>query len=181
VNREHKNGHKALVLWFTGISGSGKSTLAKTLEHKLWDRDLKTVLLDGDQLRHGLCGDLGFSREDRSENIRRVGHAARLFFEHGNIVLCTFVSPFRVDRDLVKDLFPEDRYLEVHVHCEREFAMQRDPKGLYKKAIAGEITGLTGYDGEYQEPGNPSVKIDTGTKGIDECVEQLLRIIIGSI
>ena len=172
--REKRNGHQAYVLWFTGISGAGKSTIAKAVEQKLWDSGKQTILLDGDQVRHGLNGDLGFSPEDRTENIRRVGETARLFFEHGNIVLCTFVSPYRKDRDKVRKLFPEARFTEVHITCNPETAHQRDPKGLYEKAKKGEIKGLTGFDGEYQEPDNPEVVINTDEMSVDAAVDMVI-------
>lgn len=175
--REERNGHKAKLLWFTGISGSGKSTIAKALEKKLWDDGKKTVLLDGDQVRHGLNGDLGFSASDRRENIRRVGEVARLFYEHGNIVLCTFVSPFNEDREDLKTLFPEGEFQVIHVDCSSEKAQDRDPKGLYKKAKEGEIIGLTGYDADYEIPENPTLLIDTEKLSVDEAVEECMKIL----
>ncbi|MEX1061992.1 MAG: sulfate adenylyltransferase subunit CysN [Balneolaceae bacterium] len=177
--REDRNGHKALVLWFTGISGSGKSTVAKALEKKLWKEGRQTILLDGDQVRHGLSGDLGFSPGDRTENIRRVGETARLFFEHGNIVLCTFVSPYKKDRQAVKKLFPEGRFLEIHVTCSSETARRRDPKGLYRKAEKGEIKGLTGYDAKHEEPDEPALKIQTDNTDVDETVKELMTLFTG--
>jgi bifunctional enzyme CysN/CysC len=176
--REARNGQKAKVLWFTGISGAGKSTIAKALEKKLWDDGKQTVLLDGDQVRHGLNGDLGFSPNDRKENIRRVGHISRLFFEHGNIVLCTFVSPYTNDRDFVKSLFPEETdFVEIHVTCDPKTAQERDPKGLYAKAEAGEITNLTGYDAEYQAPESATITINTDDVSVDEAVEVLCTVL----
>jgi bifunctional enzyme CysN/CysC len=179
--REARNGHKAAILWFTGISGAGKSTIAKALEKKLWDLGKQTILLDGDQVRHGLNGDLGFSDEDRTENIRRVGETARLFFEHGNIVLCTFVSPFKKDREFVQSLFPENRFLEIFVDCEPEIAQDRDPKGLYKKAKQGEIKGLTGFDGPYEKPENPAFITDTGKSDPDTIVSQLAEKVLNIV
>jgi bifunctional enzyme CysN/CysC len=174
--REKRNGHKAKVLWFTGISGAGKSTIAKALEKKLWDEGKQTILLDGDQVRHGLNRDLGFSPADRSENIRRVGETARLFFEHGNIVLCTFVSPYKEDREIVKNLFPEGRFTEIFVTCDSETAQKRDPKGLYEKAKKGEIKNLTGYDASHEAPDeDSSIRIDTTDMSVDEAVEMLLN------
>ncbi|MEX0661774.1 MAG: sulfate adenylyltransferase subunit CysN [Balneolaceae bacterium] len=171
--REKRNGHQANVLWFTGISGAGKSTIAKALEKKLWEEGKQTVLLDGDQVRHGLNGDLGFSPEDRTENIRRVGETARLFFEHGNIVLCTFVSPYAEDRERVRDLLPDGKFIEVHVMCDPKTAQERDPKGLYEKAKKGEIKGLTGYDADHETP-NSALTIDTDAISVDDAVELLL-------
>ncbi|MGF1671400.1 MAG: sulfate adenylyltransferase subunit CysN [Balneolaceae bacterium] len=174
--REKRNGHKAKVLWFTGISGAGKSTIAKVLEKKLWNEGKQTVLLDGDQVRHGLNGDLGFSPKDRSENIRRVGELARLFFEHGNIVICTFVSPYKEDRERVRSLFPEGRFHEIHVVCKPETAQMRDPKGLYKKAKKGEIKGLTGYDADHEAPdGDDVITIDTDKLDSNQAIELLLE------
>ena len=172
--REKRNGHEAKVLWLTGISGAGKSTIAKALEKKLWEAGKQTVLLDGDQVRHGLNGDLGFSPHDRKENIRRVGEVARLFFEHGNIVLCTFVSPYQKDRDRARNLVPHGGVLEVHVTCSPETAQERDPKGLYEKAKKGEIKGLTGFDGTYEEPESADFVANTDEMSVDEIVNQLI-------
>jgi bifunctional enzyme CysN/CysC len=176
--REKRNGHKAAVLWFSGISGAGKSTIAKALEKKLWDQGKQTILLDGDQVRHGLNGDLGFSQQDRTENIRRVGEVARLFFEQGNIVLCSFVSPYQKDRKAVRDLFPESRFIEIHVHCKPETAQNRDPKGLYEKAKKGEIKGLTGYDAPYEESDYDTIKLDTDSSALEEITDSLLEKVL---
>ncbi|MCC5905949.1 MAG: sulfate adenylyltransferase subunit CysN [Balneolaceae bacterium] len=174
--REKRNGHKAKVLWFTGISGAGKSTIARELEKRLWKEGRQTMLLDGDQVRHGLNGDLGFSPKDRTENIRRIGEVARLFFEHGNIVICTFVSPYREDREAVRELFPEGTFEEIFVKCAPETAHSRDPKGLYEKAKKGEIKNLTGFDGEYQAPKHENaVVIDTDRQSVEECADELIN------
>ncbi|MCG2590818.1 sulfate adenylyltransferase subunit CysN [Rhodohalobacter sulfatireducens] len=176
--REDRNGHEAKILWFTGISGAGKSTIAKALEKKLWESGKQTILLDGDQVRHGLNRDLGFSPEDRSENIRRVGETARLFFEHGNIVICTFVSPYKKDRDIVSSLFPEGKFHEIHITCDPGTAQKRDPKGLYEKAKRGEITNLTGFDAPHEAPeAESSIHINTDDLSIEESVEKLLKLI----
>lgn len=175
--REKRNGHKANVLWFTGISGAGKSTIAKELERRLWDEGKQTVLLDGDQVRHGLNGDLGFSPADRTENIRRVGHTARLFFEHGNIVICTFVSPYQKDRKALKELFPEGKFQEIHITCDPKTAQERDPKGLYAKAIKGEIKGLTGFDADHEAPEDPALSIDTDSLSVEEAVDEIIKLI----
>jgi len=159
--RETRNRHAGAVLWFTGLSGAGKSTIACEVERRLFDAGLNTMYLDGDQVRHGLCGDLGFSADDRRENIRRVGEVARLFFEHGDMVVCAFVSPYREDRDRVRALFPERAFFEVHVHVGVDEAKRRDPKGLYARAEAGEIRGLTGVDAPYEAPANPELLLDT--------------------
>src|SRR5690606_7866440 len=175
--REAKNGHPAAVLWFTGISGAGKSTVAKAVERELFEAGCQTMLLDGDQLRHGLCGDLGFSPEDRKENVRRVGEVARLFFEQGAIVLCTFVSPYRADRERVRGLFPEGRFVEVRVDCDVETARRRDPKGLYARAEAGEIKQLTGVSAPYEPPEQAEVVLDTD----EQDVEQSIRDVIAAL
>jgi len=175
--REARNGHKAMVLWFTGISGAGKSTIAKALEKKLWEEGKQTVLLDGDQVRHGLNGDLGFSPEDRKENIRRVGEVAKLFFEHGNIVLCTFVSPLKEDRETVRSLFGDKEFIEIYIQCDLKIAENRDPKGLYKKARAGQIGNFTGIDSPYEYPEHPDLTIDTTMQGVDESVDKIMEYI----
>ncbi|MCH8549461.1 MAG: sulfate adenylyltransferase subunit CysN [Balneolaceae bacterium] len=176
--REERNGHKAVVVWLTGISGAGKSSIAKALEKKLWEEGKQTMLLDGDQIRHGLCGDLGFSASDRTENIRRVGEVAKLFFEHGNIVLCTFVSPIEKDRKAVRSLFPEGRFIEVYVSCNPETAQKRDPKGLYEKAKKGEIKGLTGFDAKYEVSADSDLSINTDEVSVKESVELILKSIL---
>jgi bifunctional enzyme CysN/CysC len=172
--REAKQGHEAAVLWFTGLSGAGKSTIARALERRLFDLGCRTMLLDGDQVRHGLCGDLGFSAEDRQENIRRVGEVARLFFEQGSIVLCSFVSPFREDRDRVRALLPEGRFFEIHVEADLETVRQRDPKGLYARAERGEIPQFTGLSSPYEAPDRPELELDTGTLPVEESVQRVL-------
>ena len=176
--RELRNGHRAAILWFTGLSGSGKSTIARALERTLFEAGCQTVLLDGDQVRHGLSGDLGFSPEDRTENIRRVGETARLFFEQGSIVICTFVSPYRADRARVRGLVPDDRFLEIHVDCDVETLKKRDPKGLYAKAERGEIRQLSGVQSAYEAPLEPELRIETDAVTVEESVrtlEQMLR------
>jgi bifunctional enzyme CysN/CysC len=177
--REARNGHSAKVLWFTGPSGSGKSTIAKALEHKLWSEGKHTILLDGDQVRHGLCGDLGFSPADRTENIRRVGHVAKLFYEHGNIVLCTFVSPYSNDREKVKKLLPEADFIEIYVQSSVESRQERDPKGLYAKAKLGEITGIHGYDLAFEEPASPDFVLNTDKNTAQELVQKVFEGIFG--
>lgn len=172
--REKRNRHEARVLWLTGISGAGKSTIAKALEKKLWEENIQTVLLDGDQVRHGLCGDLGFSPADRTENIRRVSEVARLFFEHGNIVICTFVSPYIKDRNAARALFPDGRFTEIEVTCKPDTAIERDPKGLYEKARRGEIKGLTGFDAVYESPLSAELVIDTDEADVDASVDKIL-------
>jgi bifunctional enzyme CysN/CysC len=173
--REARNGHRAAVLWFTGLPGAGKSTLARALERALFAAGCQTMLLDGDQVRHGLCGDLGFTPADRAENLRRVGEAARLFFEQGSIVLCTFVSPFAADRARVRGLLPAGRFFEVHVRASVETCTARDPKGLYARAARGELTGLTGVDAPYEVPEAPELVADTEAESVDALVDALLR------
>jgi len=177
--RETRNGHPAKVLWFTGPSGSGKTTIAQALEQKLWADSKQTMLLDGDQVRHGLCGDLGFSPADRAENIRRVGHLAKLFYEHGNIVLCSFVSPYAKDREAVKALFPEADFVELYVQSSMETRQQRDPKGLYAKAKSGEISGIHGYDLAFEEPASPDFVLNTDENNPQELVQKVFEGIFG--
>lgn len=173
VEREARNGHKAAVLWLTGLSGSGKSTIARAVERKLFELGCHTVLLDGDQLRHGLNGDLGFSPDDRAENIRRAGEVAKLFFEHGAIVLCAFVSPYRAHRRRVRDLFPEGRFFEIFVDCELDELVRRDTKGLYREKR--EL--LTGISAPYEAPCRPELHVLTHNQQPDESVGAVLTAI----
>lgn len=175
---ERMNGHKAFVLWFTGISGSGKSTLARALEQKLFARNCHTVLLDGDNLRLGLCSDLGFGAEDRKENIRRAGEIAKLFFEQGNIVICTFISPFTADRAFVRSLFPEGCFMEIHVHCSVEEGKRRDPKGLYQKAERGSLSDFTGISSPYEPPQNPEIRIETEALSVENGVALVMKTLL---
>jgi bifunctional enzyme CysN/CysC len=176
--REQKNQHKAAVLWFTGFSGSGKSTIAKELESRLFIADCQTMLLDGDHMRHGLCGDLGFSAKDRSENIRRAGEVAKLFFESGHIVLCTFISPFIADRQIVRKLFPENSFFEIYVQCDIETCKKRDPHGLYKKVLRGEIPEFTGISSPYETPVDPEISVNTDQQGMEEILNILAKWLI---
>jgi bifunctional enzyme CysN/CysC len=171
--RESRAGHRAAVVWFTGLSGSGKTTLAKALERELFDAGVRTALLDGDVLRHGLTRDLGFSPADRRENVRRAGEAARLFFEHGSVVLCAFVSPVAADRESVKGLFPGDRFFEVFVDVDVETARARDPKGLYRRADAGAVPAFTGVSAPYEPPTRPELHLRTADVSVDEAVRRL--------
>jgi len=170
-----RNGHDSLVLWFTGLSGSGKSTLAHLVEEMLFEQGWYTYLLDGDNLRHGLNGDLGFSEEDRRENIRRIGEVARLFVDAGVVVLAAFISPYREDRDRVRALFGPDEFIEIYLNCALATCEERDPKGLYKKARAGKLPDFTGIDSPYQEPLDPELILDTGAMGVRESVRRIAR------
>jgi bifunctional enzyme CysN/CysC len=172
--RELRNGHKAAVLWFTGLSGSGKSTIARQVERTLFEAGCQTMLLDGDQLRHGLSGDLGFSDADRRENIRRAGELARLFYEQGGIVLCTFVSPFAADRARVRSLLPQASFYEVFVDCDIDECRRRDPKGLYDKADRGEIPNFTGISSRYEPPLAPELTIKSDLLSVAQAVERVV-------
>jgi bifunctional enzyme CysN/CysC len=173
--REKQNGHKAAVLWFTGISASGKTTIARSIEHKLFVNGIQTVLLDGDMVRKGLCNDLGFSEKDRKENIRRISEVARLLFEQGSVVICTFISPFREDRQYARSLIADGRFFEIFVKCDIETAKKRDPKGLYQKALRGEIKDFTGISSPFEEPENPEIVLDSELKTSDELIGSLFN------
>ncbi len=172
--RETLRGHRSVILWFTGLSGAGKSTVAHALEERLHMMGTSTFVLDGDNVRHGLCGDLGFSIEDRTENIRRVGEMVKLFLEGGVITLTAFISPLRSDRQRVRQLVDEGDLIEVYCKCSLETCEARDVKGLYKKARAGEIKEFTGISSPYEEPEHPEVVVDTDTLTVDESVDQLI-------
>ena len=174
-DRAMAHGHRGAVLWLTGLSGSGKSTLAHRLERRLIDRGCFAYVLDGDNVRHGLNADLGFEPEERQENIRRVGHVARLFADAGALVVTAFISPYRADRDRVRGLVPEDDFVEVHVAADLATCEARDPKGLYAKARAGAIPGFTGIDAPYEPPEAPEVRVDTGAQSVDESADEVIR------
>jgi bifunctional enzyme CysN/CysC len=176
-DREGQNGHQSAVLWLTGLSGSGKSTVAKELEQRLFERGCQTMMLDGDNVRHGLNGDLGFNPADRKENIRRVGEVARLFFEQGTLTLCSFISPYQEDRDRIRELLPEGRFFEVHVDCDIEVCKERDPKGLYEKAERGEIANFTGVSAPYEEPADPEAVLHTDEEDVEACVDRLVELL----
>jgi len=173
-DRRKKNNHHSFVLWFTGLSGSGKSTLANAVAKTLFEQNIHCYVLDGDNVRHGLNSDLGFSAEDRTENIRRIGEVAKLFVDSGQIVLTAFISPFRQDRQLVRNKLAQDEFVEVYVRCPLETCEQRDPKGLYKKARNGEIRDFTGIDSPYEPPLSPDVVVDTDQHSIEQCVQQII-------
>ncbi|MDC9623734.1 adenylyl-sulfate kinase [Xenorhabdus sp. XENO-7] len=171
--REAVNGHPALVIWFTGLSGSGKSTLAGALEQALFSRRIRTYLLDGDNLRHGLCSDLGFSETERRENIRRIGEVSKLMVDAGLVVLTAFISPHRAERQKLRELMGEDRFIEVFVDTPLAICEARDPKGLYKKARAGELLNFTGIDSAYEAPEQPDIYLD-GSLPVESSIEKLL-------
>ncbi|MCG8045957.1 MAG: adenylyl-sulfate kinase [Candidatus Thiodiazotropha endolucinida] len=173
--REKMNRHRAKLLWFTGLSGSGKSTLAHALEEELHQRECRTYVFDGDNVRHGLCCDLGFSTEDRSENIRRIGEMAKLFVDAGVIALTAFISPIREDRERARGLFPHGDFIEVYVSCPLEVCETRDVKGLYKKARSGEIPNFTGISAPYDVPDKPEIVIETQDWTVQECVHELIE------
>lgn len=172
--REALNKHKGAILWFTGLSGAGKSTLAHAVEEHLYQMGCRTFVLDGDNVRHGLCGDLGFSAADRVENIRRVGELAKLFMEAGIIVLTAFISPFREDRDKVRKMVNPGEFLEIYCQCPIEVCEQRDVKGLYKKARAGEIGQFTGISSPYEIPAYPELVVNTSQADLKDCVRQVV-------
>lgn len=175
--REKLNGHDSVLIWFTGLSGSGKSTLAHAVEERLHQHRCTTFVLDGDNVRHGLCGDLGFTADDRVENIRRVGETAKLMLDAGVITLTAFISPFRQDRQRVRSLFPGEDFLEVYCRCPLEVCEQRDVKGLYKKARAGKIPDFTGISSPYEEPLSPELVIDTAALSLEASVSAVLELL----
>jgi adenylylsulfate kinase len=175
--RESLGGHKGVVLWFTGLSGAGKSTLAHAIEERLHQLGSHTFVFDGDNVRHGLCSDLGFSNEDRTENLRRIGEMTKLFLEAGIISLTAFISPFRKDRERVRALIPHGDFLEIYCKCSIDVCENRDVKGLYKRARAGEIKDFTGISSPYEEPVSPELSLDTGSLSLEECVETVLELL----
>lgn len=177
ARREAQNGHRGAIIWFTGLSGAGKSTLAHAVEETLHQMGCRTFVLDGDNVRHGLCSNLGFSVEDRTENIRRVGETARLFMEAGVIVLTAFISPFRNDRGRVRSMAPHGEFIEIYCRCPIEVCETRDVKGLYKKARVGQISEFTGISSPYEAPENPELTIETSKQGIDASVRQVIEML----
>ena len=174
-DREQLNGHKGCTVWLTGLSGSGKSTIAVDLEKRLCERGVRTYILDGDNIRHGLNKNLGFSPEDRTENIRRIGEVAKLFTDAGAVAITAFISPYRADRDQVRALMKDGDFVEVYVDCPVEVCEQRDVKGLYKKARAGEIKEFTGISAPYEAPNSPELTIKTSQQSVEESAMQILR------
>jgi adenylylsulfate kinase len=172
--RAHQRGHRSAILWFTGLSGAGKSTLANAVNSALFEQGMACYVLDGDNVRHGLCKDLGFSDADREENIRRIGEVAKLFVDAGVVALTAFVSPFKADRDRVRALVEPGDFIEIHCAADLATCEQRDAKGLYAKARAGEIKEFTGISSPYEAPENPELTVDTGSRSLEACVEQVL-------
>jgi adenylylsulfate kinase len=175
--REAQNGHKSCVLWFTGLSGAGKSTLAHAVEEQLHQLGCRTFVLDGDNVRHGLSSNLGFSEDDRRENIRRIGEAAKLMMEAGVIAMTAFISPFRADREAVRNLMPHGDFFEVYCKAALETCEARDVKGLYKKARAGEIKNYTGIDSPYEAPEKSELVVDTDALSIEQSVNEVLKLL----
>ena len=176
--RNELNNHKSVVLWFTGLSGSGKSTLAHAVEEELHQIGCRTIVLDGDNMRHGLCKDLDFSDESRKENIRRIGEVAKLFIESGVITLTAFISPFKEERDKVRKLLANQDLIEIYVKCPISVCEARDVKGMYKKAKANEIKNFTGISSPYEAPESPGLIVDTDQETLDESVDKVLGVLI---
>ena len=179
ADREELNGHRGCTVWLTGLSGSGKSTIAVALEKQLWGRGVRAYILDGDNIRHGLNKNLGFSPADRTENIRRIGEVARLFTDAGLVALTAFISPYRADRDQVRAIMQAGDFIEVFVDCPVETCEARDVKGLYKKARAGEIPEFTGISAPYEEPLKPELTLKTASLSVEQSVEQILKYLAG--
>ncbi|MEC4747369.1 adenylyl-sulfate kinase [Methylomicrobium sp. Wu6] len=177
ARREQLNGHRGAIIWFTGLSGSGKSTLAHAVEEKLHQLGCRTFVLDGDNVRHGLCGDLGFSTKDREENIRRVGEVAKLFMEAGIIVLTAFISPFRADRERVRGMVEHGDFIEIYCNSSLEICESRDTKELYKKARGGLIPEFTGISSPYEAPISADLTVDTGTLELDFCIKKIMKLL----
>jgi adenylylsulfate kinase len=177
--RAEQNNHKSAVMWFTGLSGSGKSTLAHVVEDRLYKMGCRTFVLDGDNVRHGLCSDLGFTDDDRKENIRRISEISKLFLEAGVIILTAFISPFRDDREIARGLVPHGDFFEIFTDSPIEVCESRDVKGLYAKARAGIIPHFTGISSPYEAPEKPELHVDTGGLDIETCVDQVVEMLIG--
>ena len=173
--RQNCNGHKSAVIWFTGLSGSGKSTVSVALEKALFNEGKQTYRLDGDNVRHGLNKNLGFSPEDRTENIRRIGEVAKLMVDAGSITVTAFISPYKQDRDNVRAILKDDEFIEVYTKCSVEECENRDPKGLYKKARSGEIPEFTGISAPYEAPDHPEIILDTEHESINQSVDRVIQ------
>ncbi len=176
--RESLNKHRGAILWFTGLSGAGKSTISVAVEAALHERGILTMVLDGDNIRHGLCSDLGFNEIDRQENIRRIGETAKLFMESGVVILTAFISPFRSDRQIARSLVAEKDFSEIYIKCPLEVCEKRDTKGLYAKARKGEINNFTGISSPYEEPENAQLTLNTDALDIQACVDQVIHYCI---
>jgi len=176
--REAANGHRSVIIWFTGLSGAGKSTLAHAVEEQLHQSGIRTFVFDGDNVRHGLCSDLGFSDADREENIRRIGEMSKLIIEAGVIAMTAFISPFRADRERVRALVADGDFIEVYCNASVTECEERDVKGLYARARAGEISHFTGISSPYEEPEHPELIVDTGSNTLDQCIEQVLGYLV---
>ena len=174
AQRQQRNRHKSAVIWFTGLSGSGKSTASVALEKALFEQQAQSYGLDGDNIRHGLNNNLGFSPEDRTENIRRIGEVGKLMVDAGVLTTTAFISPYAADRNVVRDTLAQGEFIEVYTKCSLEGCESRDPKGLYKKARAGEIQGFTGINAPYEAPTNPEIEIDTEALSVDEAVAKIV-------
>ena len=174
AQRQQRNRHKSAVIWFTGLSGYGKSTVSVELEKALFEQQVQTYRLDGDNIRHGLNNNLGFSPEDRTENIRRIGEVGKLMVDAGVLTTTAFISPYAADRNVVRDTLAQGEFIEVYTKCSLEGCESRDPKGLYKKARAGEIQGFTGINAPYEAPTNPEIEIDTEALSVDEAVAKIV-------
>lgn len=177
ADRNRMNGHKSGLVWLTGLSASGKSTIAHLVEKKLYEKRIHTYVFDGDNVRHGLNSNLAFSREDRKENLRRIAELSKLFVDAGILVFAAFISPYKEDRDYIRNRFEGDNYLEIYVKCSIEECERRDPKGQYKKARAGIIQNYTGISAPYEEPENPDLVIDTEKLTIDESVTRIIYLL----
>jgi adenylylsulfate kinase len=175
AQRERMNNHRGLCLWFEGLSGAGKSTLAVAIEERLHNLGYHTFILDGDNVRYGLSSDLGFSKEDRAENIRRVGEVARLFVEAGIVTLTAIIAPFRAERKRVRSLFDENDFIEIYCNAPLSECAKRDVKGMYKRALAGEISDFTGISSPYEKPDHPELVLDTANASVDKCVNSVVQ------
>ncbi|WP_323710886.1 adenylyl-sulfate kinase [Mammaliicoccus lentus] len=174
AERQERNGHKSVVIWFTGLSGSGKSTVSVALEKALFEQKITSYRLDGDNIRHGLNKNLGFSPEDRKENIRRIGEVGKLMVDAGVVTMTAFISPYEEDRNIVRDILEDGEFIEVYTKCSLDECEARDPKSLYKKARSGEIKEFTGINAPYEEPSNPEIIIDTEQHSVEEAVEEIV-------
>jgi len=175
--RNQQNNHRSVVLWFTGLSGSGKSTLAHCVEERLHQYGCRTMVLDGDNVRHGLCSDLGFDDADRKENLRRIGEVSKLFIEAGMITLTAFISPFIEDRDKIRGLMPHGDFFEIFLDCSVDVCEQRDVKGLYQKARKGEVANFTGISSNYEPPKKPELSVATDALTLEESVEAVMKML----